>query len=617
MATNTSYSLTPNSQKIVKDFVRARYLSYGISTVRDRFERIDQALQLENKERREIMKDSFSDTEISLCAEPVNTATSFLTGIYLNKPEVFEAVTKNKELLSAAAQIQAINQENSKATGWERELPLYFRDCVKYNFGAVECKWSAEQTQVIGTDSTGSGSGAAIETVLREGNEMTRRDPYNTFYDTTVPINLVHKKGEFSGYVEEITMIDLATRVENLKVTGESQGANPVMNLNSIFNLNRTGVANQHFTPTIRPEVQADRQNVNTIGSFFSAGSVGNTTSNNKNLSSNTYEWVVMYARIIPSMFNMKIPGGDKPQIWKFIIINWETVIFAEKQTNVHNFFGLITTQVLEEGLQDQNKSLAEFLIPIQNLSTKLYDARQQGIRRNISDRGIYMQGVIDKKDINDNNPTAKIPMRPNMFVKDARAAYYSMPYNDNLGPSILTELAFLERTADRTSQTNAPQRGQFQKGNKTLGEFNEIMSNADVNMRAMALLLEASSMAPLKTITMSNILQYMPPTELTNSETGERVQLDPVALREAKLVFKLADGLRTKDSILDTEGLNNFMNLVLQVPQLQQKYDISEVVGYMFGQAGADITQFEFTPEQLAQQQAREQLAGDTNEQT
>lgn len=601
MSTNTAYSLTPNSQKVVTDFIRARYLSYGIQVSRNKFEKIDQALQLENKARREIMKDSFSDTEISICAEPVNSAVSFLTGIYLKDPEIFKVVTKKKELLGAATQFNTINLENSVATGWQREMPLYFRDCVKYNFGALEVTWASEQTQVIGTDSTGSGNGAAIETVLREGNELTRRDPYNTFYDTTVPINQVHKRGEFSGYIERITMIDLATRIENLKVTGEAQTNNPVMNLSTIFNQNASGVTNQYFTPTIRPEVQAAKKDANSLSSFFGLGGLGNSSSRDKTLSSNTYEWVVMYARIIPSMFNMKIPGGDKPQVWKFILLNWDTVIFAEKQTNVHNFFGLITSQVLEEGLEDQNKSLAEFLIPIQNLSTKLYDARQQGIRRNISDRGIYMQGVIDKKDINSDNPTAKIPMRPNMFIKSTRDAYTSIPYNDNLGRDILAELAFLERVADRTANTNAPARGQFQKGNKTLGEFTEIMDNADSNMRAMALLLEASSMSPIKTMIMANILQYMPPAELTNTESGESVQLDPVALRKSRLAFRVADGLRTQESILDSESLNLFMNLVLQVPLLRQKYDIADIIGFMFGQAGADITQFEFTPEQLA----------------
>ena len=597
MSTNTAYKLTPNSQQLIKDFIKARYLAFGIENLRARYEKIDQALQLENAERRAKLQDFYSDTEIAIASEPVNTATSFLNGIYLGKPEVFETVTKNAALQGAATQIQALNQENAKATGWEREFPLFFRDCVKYNFGAIECWWEAEQTQVIGTNPEGAGAAAAIEAVLREGNRISRRDPYNTFYDTTVPINQVHAYGEFSGYNDRITMIELARRVEKLQVTGESQADNPIMNQRDIFSKNPNTTSNQFFTPTIRPEVQADKSSGNAMASFFGLGNLNTSKSAQRQLESNAYEYTVMYCRIIPSMFNIQVPGGDKPQVWKFIMLNWDTLIFAEKQTNVHNFFGLITTQVLEEGLQDQNKSIAELLIPIQNLSTKLYDARLQGIRRNISDRGIYMQGVIDKQHIDNDSPTAKVPMRPNMFVKDVRAAYQQIPYNDNLGPTILQELAFLERTADKTSQTNAPQRGQFQKGNKTLGEFNEVMANADANMRSMALLLEATCMSPMKTIIMTNILQYMPPTELTTDENGESIQLDPVTLRKAKLNFKLADGLRSKDLLLGTDGLNNFMNMVLQVPLLQQQYNLAGMIEYTFGLEGADLAQFKLPP--------------------
>ena len=55
MSTNTSYNLTPNSQKLLVDFVRARYLSFGIQTVRNRFQKIDQALQLENADRKSVV----------------------------------------------------------------------------------------------------------------------------------------------------------------------------------------------------------------------------------------------------------------------------------------------------------------------------------------------------------------------------------------------------------------------------------------------------------------------------------------------------------------------------------------------------------------------------------
>ena len=229
-----------------------------------------------------------------------------------------------------------------------------------------------------------------------------------------------------------------------------------------------------------------------------------------------------------------------------------------------------------------------------------------KGLKRNLSDRAIYIQGVIDKSHVDNDDPTAKIPMRPSILVKNARDAYHAIPYNDNLGSTMLQELSYLEHVADKTSSTNAPQRGQFQKGNKTLGEFSEVMSNADANMKAMALLLEASSMAPIKTMLMTNILQYSPPQQLTNSADGTQVQLDPVTLRKARLEFKMADGLRTKEALLGVDGLNTFMTMIMQIPEMNMKYDITEVIGYTFGIEGIDIAQFERQPEDAANRQAQ-----------
>jgi len=290
MSTNTSYRLSKNSQRMVVDFVRARYLSFNISTIREKYQKIDQALQLESPTRRAAIDDSFSDTELPLVAEPVNSAVSFLTKLYLDKPEVFEATTTKKELLPIVSQLQAINQENSKASHWQREFPLYFRDSVKYNFGALEVVWEAETTQEVNTDITSGASGVALTSVLREGNKISRKDPYNCFYDTTVPINLVHISGEFSGYFEPVTMIEMAQRFEKLQVTGSTQTNNPIMNKDKLFKVASTSTMTQFFKPNIRPEAMASRGTNTTIGNFFGTtagkGSTqcGITTSNRARL---------------------------------------------------------------------------------------------------------------------------------------------------------------------------------------------------------------------------------------------------------------------------------------------------------------------------------------------
>jgi hypothetical protein len=597
MSTNTAYQLSVATQKILVDYNSSRYLSFDIHSVRQRYEKIDKAIQLESTTRRDKIKDYYDDTEISLVEPPVTSITSFLTDLYLSTPTIFQAVSKKKEGKEAVQMMNAIIEENVNASGTTREMARFFRDCVKYDVGGIVVEWEAEQVSTVTTqvDAAASKSAAAVNVNRREGNKMSHLDMYNTWYDTIVDASQVHRNGEFIGSVKRVSMVELARMVENFKLSGSNGTANnsPVMNEDKMWGLSSNN-SNQHYIPTVKPSLEHSKQS-NGFSDFF--GKPTSADSAKGFIDSNGYEVVTLFARIIPSMFGITsklVPGADKLQIWKFVFVGWDTLIYAEKQTNAHNYLPAILAQINEDGIRAQAKSVAEKNIPLQNLSTKLYDARIAGLKRALSDRAIYMEGVIQKKDIDSENPAAKIPMRPNVFTKDTRAAYTSIPYNDNMGATFLQEINFLKRQGEETSGVNRPQQGQFQKGNKTAAEFNETMGNADSNTRVMALLLESQAIQPMKTIVKTNILQYQDFGVTITGTDGEEVEVDTQKLREANLNFKLADGLRTKSQLVDQQLLERFMQLLMTVPEMQAKYDVSDLIDYMMGLGGLDIAQFE-----------------------
>jgi hypothetical protein len=318
------------------------------------------------------------------------------------------------------------------------------------------------------------------------------------------------------------------------------------------------------------------------------------------------YEVVTYYRRIIPSMFKItSVPDKDAIQIWKFIEVNG-IVIFAERKSNAHNTIPTIFTQPLEDSLGLQNKGLGENLLNFQNLSGAMFRARMADLARLISDRGIFDPTMISAKDINSTNPAAKIPVRPAAYGKDVRTAYHPIPYDGRAATSLYQDIGFVMDRGSDAAHINKAQRGQFTKGNRTAEEFNDVMDNADATQQTMAMMIEAQAMTPLKMIIKVNTLQYQAATNLPNPNTKQVVEVNPADLRKAVIEFKVADGLVSKERLLSTQAQTEFFQIMAQIPEGNQEYDLIGMIANVMETKGARISQFRRTPEdQLARQQA------------
>jgi hypothetical protein len=588
MNTKASVELSKNTQKTLVAYLSSRYKDFPMEEVRDRLEKIDKAIQLESDLRNKGRKDYFEDTEIPTVRSPISKLGNFLIDTFVGT-RIFEAVSSDPANAAGVKQFNTVLGENSRSSNWPREFILVMRDIAKYPYAAISCNWEAEEILSI-VDNIGSASatagGATVESVPRQGNVMKRKDLYNTFYDTSVPVNEVHSKGEFSASISRISQIALFQLITRLKINGGK-----VMNELGIWDKAGT-TPNHYYRPNVKPLY--DNEQATSGWSAFFEIAPKNGTSKMRTLGKGArYEHIELNARIIPSMFGMKVPAADKLQIWKFHIVNWDTIIFAERQSNAHSYLPDVYAQITEEGIDTQSKSMAELLVPIQNLSTHIHDAHLMGLKRNLVDRAIYDSQRINRADIDSDDPVGKIPVRPSM-LKGSRLqdAYYPIPFSDSAAGSRFNELGFLSQLGDKTVGFNQPQQGQFQKGNKTLGEFNEVMNNADDDLRTFAKLVESTMMMPVKTIVKTNVLQFQAPESVTDEE-GQSTKVNPVEIRRTAMQFKLADGLVDKSQLLDLPTANSLLQLVLQVPQLQQKYDVNKLIDHIMNGVGFDTASF------------------------
>ena len=115
--------------------------------------------------------------------------------------------------------------------------------------------------------------------------------------------------------------------------------------------------------------------------------------------------------------------------------------------------------------------------------------------------------------------------------------------------------------------------------------------------------------MTPLKEVIKSNTLQYQTAGKILNRELRQEVEVDPVALRQAILEFKLTDGQLPAEKMLNSELLTVFMQTAQAIPAVQTEYDIMGMFMYWAKLRGAYwLEDFKRNPQ--AQQQALKTMA-------
>jgi len=527
----------------------------------------------------------------------VETATTYQSSVFLTGIPLF-GVLADAQYMDQAMQLETIIDESATKGGWAAELIMNFRDGFKYNIAAMEVSWTRKVEASFETDINFSATQAKPKEVIWEGNKLKRMDMYNTFYDNRVLPTEVHIKGEFAGYTE------LFSRVA-LKQMFAEMPDKMVSNVRGAFESGFGGQGMRYFIPQININTSTTDM-MRTGMNWMSWARIMESPDQIKY--NNMYEVATLYARIIPADFKLNVPSKNTPQIWKFIIVNSQILVYAERQTNAHNYIPIIFSQPLCDGLGHQTKSLAENVTGIQEISSAMMSSVIAARRRAISDRGIYDPSRIAPEQINSINPSAKIPVKPSAYGKPLNEAYYQIPFRDDQSPEAMQQIAQLGVYADTITGQNKANQGQFVKGNKTRSEYESVMSNANGRSQMTSILLEAQMFTPIKIILKTNVIQFQGSGSVYSRSAKKTVEIDPVALRTAIMAFKVSDGLTPGDKLVNADTLAVALQQIGSSEQIAEGYNVSQLFSYLMKTQGAHIQDFEKPPEQVAYERAQKQ---------
>lgn len=545
----------------------------------------------------------FRNITVPVVMPQVEAAVTYQQSVFLSGYPIFSCVSV-PEFAEEASQMDTIFGDQQTHANWVPPLLQAIRDGFKYNLQAVEVSWEKEVTYSVTTElryQEGK-EGKPTETVWA-GNKIRRMDLYNTFWDTRVSAAEVSEFGEFAGYNEMKSKIALKKLIAklpvkiNVKEAFESGFTAPVSTVGSA---GTTG----YYYPQLNPESSFDVTSLTMNWAAWAGYEEAKDGIKYKDM----YQVTTLYGRILPSDFGFTgLPGQNTAQVWKFVIVNNQIVIYAERLTNAHDLIPIVFASPLDDGLAYQTKSFAKNVEPIQEITSAFANSSIASRRRAISDRGLYDPSRVSAAAINNDSPNAKIPIRPNAYGKPLAEAYFPIPFRDDQFQINMQESQFFLSMANQISGLNPARQGQFVKGNKTKSEYDSVMSNANGRDQTVALTLEGNFFGPIKQILKSNILQYQGGVELFNRDEERMVTVDPVALRKANLVMKVSDGMMPSDKLIDGDTLGTALQFLAQ-GNIGQEYNVGDIFSYLMSSRGQKLSAFKKDPKQVAYEQAQAQ---------
>jgi hypothetical protein len=498
----------------------------------------------------------------------VDSMVGYLSEVFLSGAPLFPIVSnpKNRE---AAETLESLIDDHATIGGYARQLLMFLRDGVKYNFSAIEADWTSVTQYSLADDIFELGK-QKLDKAVTYYTKLKRWDPYNTVWDKNVSPGNMAAEGDYAGEIEILSRTKLKRLINRLGAEGEVINAKEA--IDACINEGTETYTNYRIHPQVSDYISA-RRPVDGINYYEYITGQKEPGANRKNIGN--YEVFRFYARIMPSDFSLFGAESKTPQIWKFIIINGSVVIQAKRIISAYDFLPVFFGQPLEDGLGYQTQSVAEGSIPFQTSAATLVNIRFNAARRAVSDRALYDPSLISKADINAPVPAAKIPVKSNSLDVNRKIgdAYHPIPFDPRGTEAAIGDAMAIVNFGKDLSGLNNPMQGKFQKGNKSVQEWNDTMGGADARLRLPALTLEYQVFMPMKEVLKLNIFQYGQDAKTVSQRTGKEYDVKISELRNQVLSFRVADGYTPKSKLAGTDAIMSGIQMISQSQPLQVAY--------------------------------------------
>lgn len=541
------------------------------------------------------------------CAE----LSAYLVAVYVAKSTIIEVPDLPNAMHVTAALKDKIGRDSGRHA-WALELIKIIQNSVIYNFGAAELRLTAKR-----------------ENVLRAIN------PYNFFYDQSVPPDKIGSDALYAGYTELVT---LPTLYRLISASGgqwlTDVGKSLISDINALERVSYLTSQRSEFigdycaggfgmTLSNALVRSANKSNDHTPDWHAVVNDISDVEQRVKlrtSIAKGNYQLTTYYCRAMPEWLGLPAKkyasynGSDSGQIpvWKMYILDHTYLMAVEPVVESHGYLPLMAGQVQVDTAGD-SLTYSESLAPVQVFSAKLNIARIAAMRRALSDRGLYDKSLIESDDINNRSPTAQIPVNGHSMRelgKGIRDAYLHLPFDSSGIAQLMGGIGEVDDFASRISGNNPQMQGAHLPGNRTAGEAQRVNMMGEGRFRVYSILFQQTFMLPFKIQLRSNLSDSTQELTYYDPSTGRKQSVSQAEYAEYEPDFVLADGMMPSTKMISPDMLSSLLTAVIQIPQLQATKDVGAMVDLLARAGGVE----DFhkipppNPEVLKAQQAAQQ---------
>ena len=541
------------------------------------------------------------------CAE----LSAYLVAVYVAKSTIIEVPDLPNAMHVTAALKDKIGRDSGRHA-WALELIKIIQNSVIYNFGAAELRLTAKR-----------------ENVLRAIN------PYNFFYDQSVPPDKIGSDALYAGYTELVT---LPTLYRLISASGgqwlTDVGKSLISDINALERVSYLTSQRSEFigdycaggfgmTLSNALVRSASKSNDHTPDWHAVVNDISDVEQRVKlrtSIAKGNYQLTTYYCRAMPEWLGLPAKkyasynGSDSGQIpvWKMYILDHTYLMAVEPVVESHGYLPLMAGQVQVDTAGD-SLTYSESLAPVQVFSAKLNIARIAAMRRALSDRGLYDKSLIESDDINNRSPTAQIPVNGHSMRelgKGIRDAYFHLPFDSSGIAQLMGGIGEVDDFASRISGNNPQMQGAHLPGNRTAGEAQRVNMMGEGRFRVYSILFQQTFMLPFKIQLRSNLSDSTQELTYYDPATGRKQSVSQAEYAEYEPDFVLADGMMPSTKMISPDMLSSLLTAVIQIPQLQATKDVGAMVDLLARAGGVE----DFhkipppNPEVLKAQQAAQQ---------
>ena len=520
------------------------------------------------------------------CAE----LSAYLVAVYVAKSTIIEVPDLPNAMHVTAALKDKIGRDSGRHA-WALELIKIIQNSVIYNFGAAELRLTAKR-----------------ENVLRAIN------PYNFFYDQSVPPDKIGSDALYAGYTELVT---LPTLYRLISASGgqwlTDVGKSLISDINALERVSYLTSQRSEFigdycaggfgmTLSNALVRSARKSNYHTPDWHAVVNDISDVEQRVKlrtSIAKGNYQLTTYYCRAMPEWLGLPAKkyasynGSDSGQIpvWKMYILDHTYLMAVEPVVESHGYLPLMAGQVQVDTAGD-SLTYSESLAPVQVFSAKLNIARIAAMRRALSDRGLYNKALIESDDINNRSPTAQIPVNGHSLRElgmSIRDAYFHLPFDSSGIAQLMGGIGEVDDFASRISGNNPQMQGAHLPGNRTAGEAQRVNMMGEGRFRVYSILFQQTFMLPFKIQLRSNLSDSTQELTYYDPATGRKQSVSQAEYAEYEPDFVLADGMMPSTKMISPDMLSSLLTAVIQIPQLQATKDVGAMVDLLARAGGVE----------------------------